>query len=378
MAFSCKLTPLVFAENEQLIVIIFRYFAKEVYMTVFSVTLVLVFMFLADQVARYLGRAASGDIPLSVVLGLISIELPYLLGLLLPLGFYLGVLIACGRFYADHEMLVLFSSGMSRLQLAKMTVYLGVGVSFLVAFLMFVLNPLLELQKKKVLDSTVVAHMVSTLMPGEFKISQGGKKVVYVAGVTVDHQKATQVFMAEQTEDSAAWAITSAKTAYVMEADQADTEFVVAEDGYRYQGEPGRRDFTVTQFARYGVKLVRKNSAIQLAPKDTDAMSTLFLWLHRDDNIRYLVELHWRFALPVSCILFGIIGMQLSETRPREGRFKRFVPAVLVYVVYVNLMFIARDWMKNGVTPPVLGFWWVQCFLLVIIGLLALRQRWQS
>ena len=67
--------------------IIFRYFAKEVYVTVFSVTLVLVFIFLADQVARYLGRAASGDIPLSVVLGLISIELPYLLGLLLPLRF---------------------------------------------------------------------------------------------------------------------------------------------------------------------------------------------------------------------------------------------------------------------------------------------------
>lgn len=358
--------------------IIFRYFAKEVYVTVFSVTLVLVFIFLADQVARYLGRAASGDIPLSVVLGLISIELPYLLGLLLPLGFYLGVLIVCGRWYADHEMVVLFSSGMSRLHLAKMTIYLGIGVCTLVAFLMFVLNPLLELQKKKVLDSTVTAHIVSTLMPGEFKISQGGAKVVYVGGVTVDHQKATHVFMAEQTNGASTWAITSAKTAYVMEADEPDTEFIVAEDGYRYQGQPGHRDFTVTQFDRYGVKLVKKNTSIQLAPKDTGAMSTLFLWIHRHDNIRYLVELHWRLALPISCILLGVIGMQLSETRPREGRFKRFVPAVLIYVVYVNLMFIARDWMKNGVTPPELGFWWVQCFLLGTIGLLALHQRWHS
>lgn len=367
-----------FAENGLAVVIIFRYFAKEVSVTVFAVTLVLVFIFLADQVARYLGRAASGDIPLSVVLGLISLELPYLLGLLLPLGFYLGVLIACGRLYADHEMVVLFSSGMSRLQLAKMTLYLGVSVCALVAFLMFVLNPLLELQKKKVLDSTVAAHIVSTLVPGEFKISQGGNKVVYVGGVTVDHQKATHVFMAEQTNDASTWAITSAKTAYVMEADEPDTEFVVAEYGYRYQGEPGRRDFAVTEFDRYGVRLVKKNSAVQLAPKDTDAMSTVFLWLHRHENIRYLVELHWRLALPISCVLFGIIGMQLSEARPREGRFKRFVPAILIYIVYVNVMFLARDWMKNGVTPPDLGFWWVQCLLLGIIGLLALRQRWYA
>jgi len=68
--------------------IIFRYFAKEVLTTLSALTCILLLIFLSNQFVQYLTRAASGNIPVDVVLRLMMLEIPNLLGLLLPLGFF--------------------------------------------------------------------------------------------------------------------------------------------------------------------------------------------------------------------------------------------------------------------------------------------------
>lgn len=363
--------------------IIFRYFAREVYATVFSVTLVLVFIFLIDQSVRYLGLAAEGSIPASAIFNLIGLEMPYLLGLLLPLGLYFGVLIAYGKFYAEHEMTVLFSAGMSRAQLLKLTLGISSVIFFLVAFLMFVLNPLLAAQKNKIFETTAAANLVATLVPGEFKMSNNGGKIIYVGGVTQSHTEATDLFIAEQPDQddksegsvldqAEGWVITSAAKGYVNQDIQTGSNFVIAENGYRYQGSPGEKDFFAAQYKEYGVKLPEDTG--QLARDDTDAMSTLYLWQHLKDELRIQVEMQWRIALPISVFLFGILAMQLSKAQPRQGRFQKFIPAVLVYVVYANLMFVGKDWMAHGTTPAWLGLWWVHGSLLLLVLVMAWIQ----
>ena len=363
--------------------IVFRYFAREVYATVFSVTLVLVFVFLIDQSVRYLGYAAEGRVPASAIFTLIGLELPYLLGLLLPLGLYFGVLITYGKFYAEHEMTVLFAAGMSRIQLLRTTLGVAAVIFFLVSFLMFILNPLLAAQKNKILETKAAANLVATLVPGDFKISNDGNKIIYVGGVTQDHKEATNLFIAEQSNHKAGdgnnsagqantWVITSAAKGYVDNTVEPLSSFVVAKNGYRYQGTPGEKDFFVAQYKGYGVELPKNTGA--LTRDDTDAMSTLYLLRHAKNELREQVELHWRMALPISVFLFAIVAMQLSRAQPRQGRFQKFIPAVLVYVVYANLMFVGKDWMSHGTTPAWLGLWWVHGSVLLLIFVIAWIQ----
>src|SRR3990167_3268699 len=94
-----------------------RYLSKEVIQSALVVTFVLLLALLSQQVVRYLNYIAVGKIATNVLLELVGFEVPYLLAFLLPLGLYLGILLAYGRCYADNEMLILQMSGygMSRL-----------------------------------------------------------------------------------------------------------------------------------------------------------------------------------------------------------------------------------------------------------------------
>ena len=74
---------------------------------------------MSNQFVQYLNRAASGNIPGMIILKLMMLELPNLMGLLLPLGFYVALLLSYGRLYADSEMTVLRACGYGPMQLIK-------------------------------------------------------------------------------------------------------------------------------------------------------------------------------------------------------------------------------------------------------------------
>ena len=93
--------------------IIFRYLSKEIFASLLAVTMILLLIFMSNQFVRYLGSAATGKIALMAMLNLMVLEIPHLLGILLPVSLFIGLMLAYGRLYADNEMLVLATSGVS-------------------------------------------------------------------------------------------------------------------------------------------------------------------------------------------------------------------------------------------------------------------------
>lgn len=360
--------------------ILFRYFSREVFSAVISVTLILIFVFLANQTVRLLSQAASGSLATGTVLKLIGLELPFLLGILLPLGLFLGVLVSYSRFYADNEMTVLRASGMGKWQLLKTTLIISSVIFVAVSLLMFGLNPLLSAQKEKILKSSAAGNLVATLVPGSFKATNSGRDVFFVGGVSTDHKSATDIFIAQYGENSSvkkfkqgdSWTVLVANEGEEYIDDTTKDKFVVAKSGYRYQGVAGQQDFQVSKFDEYGVLLPQDDVVSENVTYD--ALPTLALLKNTENNIRYETELQWRIALPISALLLAVLAMQLSHVSPRKGRFQNIIPAILIYVVYANLIFIARDWMNDGTTPALIGLWWVHGLLLLLIGIIAFRQ----
>src|SRR5688572_30488004 len=84
--------------------IIFRYLSREISLTFLAVTLVLLLIFLSNQFVHYLGTAAVGKLSSKILWEMMLIEIPRLLGLLMPLCFFLAILLAYGRLYVDGEM----------------------------------------------------------------------------------------------------------------------------------------------------------------------------------------------------------------------------------------------------------------------------------
>ncbi|MBP7884497.1 MAG: LptF/LptG family permease, partial [Acinetobacter sp.] len=87
--------------------IIRRYLVKQVVSTSLVVTALLTLIIMGGQLIKIFGRAAQGRLDGDVLLSIIAYRLPEFLTLILPLGFFIGLMLVFGRLYVDHEMAVL-------------------------------------------------------------------------------------------------------------------------------------------------------------------------------------------------------------------------------------------------------------------------------
>ena len=358
--------------------IIAKYLTREVINALLAITVILMVAFLCQQLVRYLNYVAVGKIPTNILLELVSFEIPYLLALLLPLGLYLGILLAYGRLYSDNEMSILQLCGFSHVKLMRLTAVIALLATSLVLFLMLWVNPYISSKRQEVMRSDeATLHLIQTLMPGRFQISPNGQQVVYVEKLSRDHERAENVFMAQEKKDlentNPSWMLVLANQGYQIKDQGSSDQFFVTAEGYRYEGVPGRNDYKIIQFKKYAVR-IPQNEARSTHQED-ESLSTLQLW--RDyTNPKRAAELQWRFSIAISTLLLALLAVPFSSVRPRQGKYLIFLPAILIYLIYINLLFIARHWIEQGMLTITFGMWWVHGIMLLFIFLiLFLKSR---
>ncbi len=353
--------------------IIFRYLIKEVYGALLASTLVLLILLISNQLVHYLTKAAAGAVPLRTVMQIMSLQIPLLLGLLLPLGLYLGILLAYGRLYTDREMTILAACGFSQAQLICMTLAFSAVICAVVAVLMLWIQPVVESYKRQVYIEAAASSPLERISPGQFTPVQD--LVFYAQNLSRNHQQLQHIFAAQPAKkpDSSGlfpWTIVIADTGQQKIDPKTGDKFLVLNNGSRYSGVPGQGDFQVAHYADYGVRI--EQNAI---PADTrvETIPTLKLWQQRHASPAHAAELQWRFALPISVLLLAGLAISLSKVNPRQGRFAQLFPAFLLYIGYADLIFVGRAWLQKGKISPELGLWWVHGSMLVIVILLLIR-----
>jgi len=364
-------------------VIIARYLTREVVFTCLAVTFILLLAFLSQQTVRYLNFVAVGKIPAKILLQLISFEAPYILAFLLPLGLYLGILLTFGRLYADQEMSILQMVGYGNRRLLSLVSMIALVAAAIVVFLMFWVNPAVSAKRQQMMASDeATVHLVQTIMPGRFQVSPDGRHVMYVEKLSRDRERAENIFMAEQkksTDDNGneknAWMLVVAEQGYQAKEAVSQGQFFVTRDGYRYEGTPGQNDYKIIQFAKYSVHIPEND--VRNAHEENETLPLSQLWKDYSQPKR-AAEFQWRFSLAIATILLTILAVPLSAVRPRQGRYLSLVPAILVYVIYIHLLYIARHWVERGMVPISIGMWWVHIvmFMFVMGVMLISSQKW--
>ena len=103
---------------------------------------------------------------------------------------------------------------------------------------------------------------------------------------------------------------------------------------------------------------------------DVRTLSTLTLLKAKADQMKYKAELAWRIGFPCMVLVLALLAVPLGKVNPRSGKFAKLIPAILIYVVYANFMFIGRDWLIQGKIPMWMGFWWLHGIFIVLAILL--------
>jgi len=362
-------------------VIIYRYLTREVVNTLLAVTIVLLLAFLSQQLVRYLNYVVVGKIPTNVLLELVCFEIPYLLALLLPLGLYLGIFLAYGRLYADSEMSILHMYGFGTRRIMRLSGLIALIVSLVVLYLMIWVNPMVSAKRQQVMASDeATVHLVQTMIPGRFQVSPDGRHVMYVEKLSHDRTRAENVFLAQDKKsyvngiEQNSWMLVFANEGYQVKDTESQDQFFVTADGYRYEGMPGQNDYKITQFKKYAVRIPQND--VRVTHQENETLSMVQLWQDYS-NPKRAAEFQWRFSIAISAFLLALLAVPLSAIQPRQGRYLSLIPAILVYIVYINLLFIARHWLEQGLIPVSIGMWWVHgvmCLLILSVMLFSKAQ----
>jgi lipopolysaccharide export system permease protein len=344
--------------------IVFRYFTREILTLLVAICGILLIITTVSQLSFYLSRVAQGLLAFHLLSKILLVNMPILLSLLLPFSFYLAILLAYSRLYADSEMTVLLASGLSQAKLVGYTFLLGILLTAVTGYLIIVAGP--ELVKKRgELTANGNQFIIQSIVPCQFHVSSDGNQIIYVGSVSRDRNTLNDIFIGQYSPPSgdspASWEVSFSKTAtQVMENNYP---YLKAESGYAYSGNPGNLDYKVISYDAYEARL--------MAPKTTtkyhrlDGTSSLELFQGREDVMK-LSELEWRISLTIQILILTLLAVPLSKVNPRQGKYAKFLPALAFYTLYAVLLSLARVLLENKHVPMSIGLWWVHGVMLLI------------
>ncbi|MCZ6559305.1 MAG: LPS export ABC transporter permease LptF [Gammaproteobacteria bacterium] len=344
-----------------------RYIFREVITVWLMVTFVLLFFLFSNVVARLLASAAANNFAresLGILLGLTSISF---LTTLIPFALFLAMMLALGRMYQDSEMPAYQACGIGPKRLYRPLFMVALPVTALLTWLSVDLDPWAANQRFKLERADQAVLAFGNLEAGRFRTMGTGNTVFYAERVDQDGQL-HNIFIRREVGERQE--IVVAERGF-QRFDEQGSQSLILYNGRRYEGVPGEAAYRTIEFAEHGIPIDVPTP--DLHSDDLELMATADL-IGSSDMERQ-AELHWRLSQPVSVLVLTLLVVPLSRTDPRRGRYGKLVFAVLIYLVYANLMGAARIMMTQSTVPVWLGTWWVHGLLVLLTLTLFSQQR---
>ena len=345
--------------------IIERYLCREVLRTCAAVLAVLVLVYGADRLTRYLSDAAVGLVAPDLVLQILALKLAEKLPVLLPLALYLAVLLSLGRLYRDSEIVAFGAGGVGLWRLSRGVFWVVAGFSLAGAVLSLFISPSMAAMRGALIGEARQQAENHLFVPGRFKAFGGGDQMIYMEAMDPGSGRMSDVLVRVRKPHRQYVLVSGA--AYQEVRPGGGARYMVLENGHRYAGLPGDAMFSVTRFERHAVR-------IETGPKETfgsgrNALPTMALL--DSGEPRDFAEFQRRISTPFSILLLGMLAVPLARTSPREGRYGRLFVAVVVYFIYANAISIVENLVEREVVPGFVGPWPVHAAMaLAVIALL--------
>jgi len=347
--------------------IVFRYFTKQLLTVWLAISSILLIILLSGRFIDYLNQAAAGDMKISFLFFIILYRIPSFLEIICPLALFLSVLTVYGRLYAENEMVILESCGMTPHQLIKNTLGLGIIVFVVTACLSLWLAPLGMKKTEQLLSIQDSLTALDTIQAGKF--GKAGNNTYFVEKLTHKKTHMEQVFVAQlnPAKSENRMTVFSAKGGKIQII--GHQHYLVLEKGYRYDLTPGSLGGRATQYDRYGV-FVKNNPVEPVTAEETLSIPQLL----SKKTIRAEAEWQWRISLILIIPIAMLLALPLSRVSPRQGRYFKLLPSLLIYLIYLSLLMSLQSSIKHGSIAPYPGLYGIN-FLFALLGALLFYWR---
>ena len=350
------------------LIILQKYFFREWLWTFLATAIVLLIVMLGVSFGELLRDIAGGRVPSGLLGTLIMLQMPGLLGTILPLSVFIAVIWGLGRIYRDQEMAVMRASGFHWRLLFRPLLRLLLPVSAFLLLSGLVLAPLAASVTQQRLEDAFRNAAEWGLQTGKFHVLQGGDLILYVESVGNDGRTLEHVFIQQRDRDrEQVWA---AESGYYWLHPKTGSRFLTLENGRITEGGKQSLDFGIMRFSRNDLKLPEPEERARSDALEARPTAALLFSGEPDEA----TEIQWRLAPVFAVLVLGVLAIPLGHSAPREGRGGRALLGILAYIVYVNGLYMCRNWMAKGEFPTIPGLWWIH-LLVLLIAFLWLRHQ---
>jgi lipopolysaccharide export system permease protein len=151
-----------------------------------------------------------------------------------------------------------------------------------------------------------------------------------------------------------------------QKTEDGSDRYLVLDKGYRVEGTPGSPEYQITQFAEYGSRLEPSTGIVE----DLEINALATAELIGSEDIKHQAALQWRLSIPLMVLIVTLLAVPLSRTDPRQGRYAKLLPAVMLYFAYLVMLNGLRGALESGSVPIGVTLLPVHLLFLLIAALL--------
>ncbi len=357
-----------------------RYLTREVLGPLALGFLVYTFLLLMQTLFRLAAMIIRRGVPTAQVGEMLLLSLPNIVVLTIPMSFLFAILVASGRLAADSELIAMRSAGISLYRLCRPVLLVAIVLTLVNGFLMLYVLPrgnhALQRLRLEILNQSVSQQV----QPRIFYEGWEGL-VLYVNNFPAGEDQWKGVFVAESVP-TAENEVTVADRGEVILSEDGERLMLRLEDAVAH-----RVDFdSPDRYRRVNYRTVSRllDDSFTSDQRATIASSKGLRELTLGElrarlkepelppELRNLsrVEIHKKFALPASCVVFALIGLPLGLSGRRgSGRSSGFALSIGIILIYWILLDNGEKTARIGLMAPWLAMWRPN-LLLGIAGLL--------
>ena len=344
---------------------IIRYLSGQLLVLTLSVTLVLTLAIWLTQSLRFMSIILLQGIPFSTFLSLMLWILPDLLLLALPISFLMSVLFLYNKAAAEHELIILKTSGCSFFFLLQPIFWIGTGGTLLLYLISLYLMPLSLQNFREREISFRTKYSQAMIHEGEF--TSLGAVVVYVD--RYDSEGLVNGLLVYDNRNPEEPASIMAEKALIKEGTEELT--IILLKGNRQTLGNTKHPPALLTFSQYSLSLLPKSPIIHTRKPYEMFLPELFSSNSPDPSEieKFRAEGFQRLTMPLYMLCFGLLAglFLLLSPETRMGRQKAMLGAVVVaFLIEMGSMFVIQSrWM--GDFSAILG---LGCVFLPLIFLI--------
>ncbi|KPK01474.1 MAG: hypothetical protein AMK71_05415 [Nitrospira bacterium SG8_35_4] len=327
---------------------IFRELLKNLTVIIFSLSIILFMEKFVRLTRLFMGKGADFIDILKIFLYL----QPAILLLSVPMAILISIFLTYGRMSTDGEIIVLKASGMSFPGISRSAIMLSFICAALLLCVSLYVLPRSMYSFKHTLHETIVKKASMTFEAGAF--SDVFKGTVIFINKIPSKDEFSGIFVYREADETVDDPVVIVAENGVMSSNPAEGQIKMNMKNGLIHAYKEESSSEIT-FSEYDFVLT---SGIETMKKiKPDEVLTTELWNGRKDRISWAIELNRRFALPVACLIFGILAPALSNSIGKIGRLGGFSLSLAVLIFHYMFLVLGEGLAKSGKISAFWGVW---------------------